>query len=181
LLLFASLFFSLFFLIFVFSPQCHHARAAHSLVNFDIFHGLRRRLDEELQLSERQPTSSSKGAAAAEDGNGDNDSTSEVASHEVLPQVGYCRPQALLAQELPGVDAWDDGGVVLFTTNGEGDLPAARTPLHPISRLSPNPERKLLVGLQLSHLLDLIMFPQEQTKQVTRAMLSFQFCCIDEP
>jgi hypothetical protein len=150
---------------------------------------LRRRLDEELQLSERQPTlNTRKGDAAAEDDN-DDDSASQVASHEVLAQVGHCRPQALLAQELPGVDAWDDGGVVLFTTNGEGELPAAKTPLHPISRLSPNPERKLLVGLQLSHLLDLIMFPQEQTKQVTRVMLlmciriviSFFFCQLIHP
>lgn len=136
-------------------PQCHHAKAAHSLVNHDIFQGLRRRLDEELLLSELPQKSSTGGAAET----GEEEEEEEERGHG-------CRPQSLLAKDLPGVDGWDDGRVLLFTTKSDTELPAAKTPLHSLSRFSADPERKLLVGLQLSHLLDLIMFPQEQIKDV---------------
>ena len=72
----------------------------------------------------------------------------------------------VLRMEFGGLDGYDHGGLRRFVTNAdiatfESSTYSPQNPMQPLSAMACGAERKLFVLIQLSHLLDLLLFPNE--------------------
>ena len=80
----------------------------------------------------------------------------------------------MLRMELGGLDGYDHGGLRRFvtTTNSKSEemdsggsapssTPSPQSPLQPLSTMACGGERKVFIALQMSHLMDLLLFSKE--------------------